>query len=237
MNRFYVEEGNKRVSVLKYFGAVSVPAYVIRIIPPQTTTRRPGFTMSSWTFTVCQRSTISGFPEPEALPDCSVWWASCPMNRGATRTGRIFTQPTRSSRKPSTPSTKRSLRSCRQGPSSPPKRRARTKRTRRSWWATPFLYYIDLYGYDSLFQDSAAELKTKLKKTRDEFLLLKSDQSVALQMDPGEGKKKSLLLRLIPTGTRKLKVCFLYARTIDTSSWTYAHDLGRSHLQKAFPTR
>ena len=53
-------------------------------------------------------------------------------------------------------------------------------------------------------------------------------------MDPGESKKKSLLLRLIPTGTRKLKVCFLYARTIDTSSWTYAHDLGRSHLQKAF---
>ena len=36
MNEFYVEEGNKRVSVLKYFGAVSIPANVIRIIPPQS---------------------------------------------------------------------------------------------------------------------------------------------------------------------------------------------------------
>ena len=35
MNRFYVEEGNKRVSVLKFFGAVSIPAQVIRILPPR----------------------------------------------------------------------------------------------------------------------------------------------------------------------------------------------------------
>ena len=33
MNKFYVLEGNKRVSVLKYFGADSVPAMVTRKIP------------------------------------------------------------------------------------------------------------------------------------------------------------------------------------------------------------
>ncbi len=33
MGRFYVQEGNKRVSVLKSFGAVTVPAYVTRAIP------------------------------------------------------------------------------------------------------------------------------------------------------------------------------------------------------------
>ena len=32
MNKFYVEEGNKRVSVLKYFGAVSIPGNVTRIV-------------------------------------------------------------------------------------------------------------------------------------------------------------------------------------------------------------
>ena len=36
MNRFYVEEGNKRVSVMRYVGAVSIPAKVIRIRPPKT---------------------------------------------------------------------------------------------------------------------------------------------------------------------------------------------------------
>ena len=36
MNRYYVVEGNKRVSVLKYFDAVSVPGYVTRILPQRT---------------------------------------------------------------------------------------------------------------------------------------------------------------------------------------------------------
>ena len=33
MNRYYVQEGNKRVSVLKFFDAVSVSAEVIRVLP------------------------------------------------------------------------------------------------------------------------------------------------------------------------------------------------------------
>ena len=36
MNRFYVAEGNKRVSVLKYLKAATIQANVIRIIPPRT---------------------------------------------------------------------------------------------------------------------------------------------------------------------------------------------------------
>ncbi|MBQ6591061.1 MAG: BMP family ABC transporter substrate-binding protein [Lachnospiraceae bacterium] len=36
MNLFYVEEGNKRVSVMRFLGAVTIPANVIRIRPPRT---------------------------------------------------------------------------------------------------------------------------------------------------------------------------------------------------------
>lgn len=36
LGRFYVQEGNKRVSVLKYFGAASVPSQVIRILPAES---------------------------------------------------------------------------------------------------------------------------------------------------------------------------------------------------------
>lgn len=36
MNKFYVLEGNKRVSVLKYFDAVSITGEVIRIMPKKT---------------------------------------------------------------------------------------------------------------------------------------------------------------------------------------------------------
>ena len=33
MNRYYVQEGNKRVSVLKFFDAVTIPTEVIRVLP------------------------------------------------------------------------------------------------------------------------------------------------------------------------------------------------------------
>ena len=36
MNRFYVVEGNKRVSVLKYVDAVSIQAYVTRLLPQKS---------------------------------------------------------------------------------------------------------------------------------------------------------------------------------------------------------
>ena len=36
MNKFYVVEGNKRVSVMKYFDAVTIPAQVTRKIPKKT---------------------------------------------------------------------------------------------------------------------------------------------------------------------------------------------------------
>ena len=36
LNRFYVVEGHKRVSVLRYFGATTVRAEVRRLIPPRT---------------------------------------------------------------------------------------------------------------------------------------------------------------------------------------------------------
>ena len=40
MNKFYVEEGNKRVSVLKFFDAVSIPGNVTRIVPRERKKRK-----------------------------------------------------------------------------------------------------------------------------------------------------------------------------------------------------
>ena len=36
LGKFYVQEGNKRVSVLKYFGASRIPGNVTRVVPART---------------------------------------------------------------------------------------------------------------------------------------------------------------------------------------------------------
>ena len=33
----------------------------------------------------------------------------------------------------------------------------------------------------------------------------------------------------------KLKVAFVYVKTPTSSAWTYAHELGRLHLEQRFP--
>lgn len=53
-------------------------------------------------------------------------------------------------------------------------------------------------------------------------------------MTPNQ-EKAPLLNRLLPISSPKLKIAFLYAKTPGTSAWTYAHELGRLHLEQTFP--
>lgn len=213
MNEFYVEEGNKRVSVLKYFGAVSIPANVIRIIPPQNDDK--------------ETRIYYEFMDFYSLSEINDIWFS--------RTGSFARLQRLVGKLPNEPWSNEDKQNFHSAYAHFQKVFDSLNEKKISILVgDAFLYYINLYGYDSLFTDSATELKTKMKKTQDEFLLLQSDQSVALQMDPAENKKKNLLLRLIPAGTKKLRVCFIYARTVESSSWSYAHDLGRAHLQQTF---
>ena len=234
MNEFYVEEGNKRVSVLKYFGAVSIPANVIRIIPPQSDDKETRIYYEFMDFYSLSEINDIWFSRPGSFARLQRLVGKMPNEPWSNEDRKTFHSSYALFQKAfeALDEKKTSL-----IPGTTVLNSLENSAEKKKSSVLPgdaFLYYIDLYGYDSLQTDSAAELKKKLKKTRDECQLLQSDQSVALQMDPGESKKKNLLLRLIPAGTKKLRVCFIYARTVYTSSWSYAHDLGRAHLQQAF---
>ena len=59
-------------------------------------------------------------------------------------------------------------------------------------------------------------------------------------MNPTPAKKTLPLFGLnhllpITFGQRKLKAAFLYEKTPTSSAWTYAHELGRLHLEQTFP--
>ena len=245
MNEFYIEEGNKRVSVLKYFGAVSVPANVTRIIPPQNDDKETRIYYEFMDFYSLSEINDIWFSRTGSFARLQRLVGKLPNEPWTNEDRRNFHfayalfQEAYDAINESKAASLLSAGSVLPAQESAAKKvttalTSSTKKKPTVLVGDAFLYYIDLYGYDSLFKDSSSELKTKLKKTRDEFLLLQSDQSVALRMDPEDNKKKSILLRLIPVGTKKLKVCFLYAKTIADSGWTYSHDLGRLHLQHTF---
>ena len=97
-----------------------------------------------------------------------------------------------------------------------------------------FLAFLTVYGYRNICEKTAGEMKTMVAKSWEEFHLLEHDDEIELKMDPTK-EKKPLLTRLLPLSSPKLKIAFLYVKTPSSSAWTYAHELGRLHLEQTFP--
>ncbi|MDO4443964.1 MAG: BMP family ABC transporter substrate-binding protein [Bacillota bacterium] len=215
MNKFYVEEGNKRVSVLKYFDAVSIPGMVTRIVPPRTDEKENRIYYEFMEFYNLSQINYIWFSQEGSFaklqrlvgkrPD-ECWDDDDKLNFSS-----IFSRF--SSEYEANGGDKLPITT-----------------------GDAFLYFIQLYDYASLDQMTSTELKEKLIKSWEEFKLLTTEESLELQMDPNtEGEsKKNIFARLIPVSTPKLHVAFIHEKTAETSGWTYAHELGRMHLQQAF---
>lgn len=100
------------------------------------------------------------------------------------------------------------------------------------------LTYMELYGYDNLKENSQLQLKDTLTKIQNELQLVEKGSQVTLIKDPAP-EKSSLLGKILPVGTspESLKIAFLYRKDTKTSSWAYAHELGRRHLEQVFEGR
>ena len=68
MNKFYILEGNKRVSVMKYFDAVSIPGTVIRIIPKRTEEKENKIYFEFLDFYECSKVNYIWFSEVGNFP-------------------------------------------------------------------------------------------------------------------------------------------------------------------------
>ena len=96
-----------------------------------------------------------------------------------------------------------------------------------------FLTFIELHGYKNVCNMWTEELQNTIANTWEEFSLLDEEDDIELKLDPTD--KKPLLSKINPFSKPKLKIAFLYEKTPDSSDWTYGHELGRLHLEQAFP--
>lgn len=91
------------------------------------------------------------------------------------------------------------------------------------------LFYLSLYPYEEAKEMISSEIKTNLDKIWSEIALLGNQDSVELLMEPTEEKKivNSVLNKI---KTPKKKVAFVYDKDPAASDWIYGHELGRLHL-------
>lgn len=216
MNKFYVEEGNKRVSVLKFFDAVSVPGNVTRILPKRTDERENRLYYEFVDFYDVSQINYLWFSKEGSFTKLQKAVGKAPKEFWTDDEKLAF----------SSLYSRFSL-----------EFEAKGGNKLSITTGDAFLAFITVYGYEAVSKMTTSDMKKMIAKSWEEFQLLEEDKEVDLKMDPVKEKKEKvpLLGRLLGATPTKLKIAFIYEKTPSSSAWTYAHELGRLHLEQTFP--
>ena len=221
MNQFYVQEGNKRVSVMKYLGAYSIPGSVTRLIPKRTDDKE-------------NRLYYEFLDFYRISSNCDVWFSKEGSYKKllelmGMEPDQVWTQEERLFFRSS------------YGRFAKAYSMAHGDQLQLTE-GDAFLVYIEIYGYDSVKGQTEREMYRALMKIWEEIQLANRGRKVELIEEPEEMEtehKPSIWKWLLPADDmpEHLKIGFIYADTIENSSWNYGHELGRQYLEEAFEGR
>lgn len=220
LGRFYVQEGNKRVSVLKYFRADSISANVTRIVP-------------AWSDNPVTRQYYE-FMEFYPLTGLYTLEFSRPGSYAGMQTllgkrqGEAWTDEDRAD--------VLSLHNW--------VKKAYLAHGGDRMHTTPddvLLLLMKLYPLEELKKATPAELNKRLDGIWDDVLALENPEPVKVSSAPAQpAPQTNLLQRVLPSIRTKpahLKVAFVNELTPETSSWTSQHEFGRTELDRVFPNQ
>lgn len=213
MHQFYVQEGNKRVSVMKYLDASHIMAKVIRVLPEKTediavklyyeflefyrstkmydiVCEQPGNYAKLLKLMGKSRNEVCNDEERKKLESLfyhfsSIYKAVAGNDEDVIQAGDAF------------------------------------------------LIYLNIFSYEEALTKPASKLREEILKMWKEFIPVQSEEPVKRLLEPEE--KKPAFWNKLLNPTQQLSVAFVYDKKPDTSSWLYAHELGRLHLADAFP--
>lgn len=217
MNRYYVQEGNKRVSVLKFFNAVEIRAQVIRVMPEKNDSKESKIYYEFAAFykyskiNFIEFSKLGSYAELQRLVGKAPEEPWTDEERSALKTTYFYFRQAYN---------------------------AKGGKRLRSTVGDAMLAYIKVYGYHTLRRMNANEMKKSVGKVWEEMILQQEERPIDLKLaptDPKDAKKattKVILDKLV--GAKPLKVAFLYDKTPQTSGWTAAHEMGRNHVDRVF---
>lgn len=214
MNRFYVVEGNKRVSVLKYVNADSVQANVTRLVPQRSDSKENRIYYEFLDFyqisainylTFSQEGCYARLLKLLGKKTDSPWSDDEKLDFHSAYIHFLDIYEENGGKKlPITP-------------------------------GDAFLTYLEIYGYKDILKKSYRELREEIPAIWKDFEIYPAKRSVELVMAPEEkAEEKPLVNRLLPLPSAPVRIAFIHDRSPEDSSWTYGHELGRHYLDDAF---
>ena len=95
-----------------------------------------------------------------------------------------------------------------------------------------FLLFLQVYGYTKENFSNWSELREKLNRLRNEYRTQAQEESYSLVMAPTAEKPN--IFQQILRAPQKMNVAFVHNRSPKDSAWTYWHELGKNHIESAF---
>ena len=207
---FYVQEGNKRVSVLKYFGAAKIPGTVKRVLPREGDEARVKAYYEFLDFYNGAKIYDVQFRKPGEYAKLLAFLGKTPGEAWDQRERRTFVAYFHYFKEAfSALGGKR------------PDLRAEDA----------LLLWLQVYPFRKLGEMSDKELKKSLSDLWPNVLAGADEEPVKLHTQPDQEEGKGLLSRLITPAQEHLQVAFVHQRSVAESPWTRGHEEGRLHLE------
>ena len=209
LGNFYVLEGNKRVSVLKYYGAVSIPARVLRIMP---TDRSDPRTAAYCEFVEFQKSTglwDIQFKKPGEYARLYSALGKKPGEEWTAGEKQHFAAVCRMFREAFA-----ALGGVKQELSA----------------EEALLLFLKVYPYEQLSGMTQAELKKTLSTLWGDVKASSEPDAIDVKTAPEDAEKKGVISKLISAAPRHLNAAFIFQRNAETSDWTRGHAEGVTYL-------
>ena len=211
LNRFYVVEGHKRVSVLRFFGASTIRAEVRRLLPPRSDEPEIAVYYEFLDFYKVTNINYIRFSRLGAYPamlkllcgeDLTPW--------DEDRRRGFFSDIVR----------------FRKAFAVSPLASSLTQ-------DEALMRYLEIFGVSALSARTPAEMKANLETIEPELKSVKDESAPVLVTDPAEAQPRSIISRIVHPAAKQLRVAFLHDKDPQSSYWTDAHEQGRLAAQEA----
>ncbi len=207
MNKFYVIEGNKRVSVMKFLDAAAIEGEVIRLIPPKTDDPASRIYYEFLPFYDDTEINYIYFSKEGGFAQLYDYTGTTPGEKWSGSLRRDFHSAflrftgayheLNGGRLPITD-------------------------------GDAFLVFLRIYGFGHAGEATGEELREDVRRIWDEIRISAQEERVVLLMEPTAAENASFLSSLLRP--KKITAAFLYSRLPAESGWTYWHEMGRAHV-------
>jgi len=215
LGEFYVQEGNKRVSVLRHFGAPRIPGTVRRVLPPVSDEPRIKAYYEFLDFYKVSRLYTVQFRRPGdyarllkhlGKKSDEVWTEADRRNFNAYF--HYFQEAFDGLKNPGD----------------------------EILCEEALLLWLELYPWQDLGALSGAELKKTLSALWEDVLSTSREDSLKVELKAEDAARAGLLERIISVPDH-VNVAFVHQQTPEESTWVASHEEGRSHVESVFADR